>query len=155
MTSDAKIIELGIADVSRIMPLMAQSFDPDYCEAWSQSQVTGALLIPATSLLGVEQKSQMVALALSRTLFDECELLLIAVAQQFRERGVGAALMREVMVRARRNGARKLFLEVRANNPAIDFYAKLHFHQIGVRPHYYKKKGGGTVDAQTMAVDIG
>ena len=48
----------------------------------------------------------------------------------------------------------KLHLEVRANNPAIGFYARHGFVRIGVRRGYYRNRLGDAYDAHTYARPI-
>jgi ribosomal-protein-alanine N-acetyltransferase len=65
---------------------------------------------------------------------DERELLNLAVAPEFRRRGVGAGLMRSLMTGA----AISVFLEVRESNRAARvFYKILGFQEVGLRPEYY------------------
>jgi [ribosomal protein S18]-alanine N-acetyltransferase len=65
---------------------------------------------------------------------DERELLNLAVAPEFRRRGVGAGLVRSLMTGA----AISVFLEVRESNHAARvFYKSLGFQEVGRRPQYY------------------
>jgi len=69
---------------------------------------------------------------------DEAELLKIAVAPAWRQRGIGQALVRDVFARAAQVEARRLFLEVRERNLAARaLYRKTGFTEIGRRQGYY------------------
>lgn len=69
----------------------------------------------------------------------EAELESIAVAQDFRRRGVGGALLDDASTWARSQGATELRLEVRTSNaPARYLYETAGFHTTGVRPGYYR-----------------
>jgi [ribosomal protein S18]-alanine N-acetyltransferase len=70
--------------------------------------------------------------------FDEIHINNVAVRPEFRGRGMGTAVMRHVLEEARRLGARRATLEVRASNDgARRLYERLGFYVAGVRPNYY------------------
>jgi ribosomal-protein-alanine N-acetyltransferase len=65
---------------------------------------------------------------------DECELLNLAVAPEFRRRGVGAELVRSLVTEK----GISVFLEVRESNfAARAFYKSLNFQEVAVREGYY------------------
>jgi ribosomal-protein-alanine N-acetyltransferase len=70
--------------------------------------------------------------------FDEIHINNVAVLPQCRGRGIGTALMRHVLAEARRLGARRATLEVRASNvQAIRLYERLGFYVEATRRNYY------------------
>lgn len=70
---------------------------------------------------------------------DECHLLDIATAEKFRRRGVGTALIDELVKHAKQREGRFVYLEVREHNPsARALYEKLGFVEVGKRKDYYK-----------------
>ncbi|AXE53916.1 ribosomal protein S18-alanine N-acetyltransferase [Aurantimicrobium sp. MWH-Uga1] len=72
----------------------------------------------------------------------------IAIHPDFRSHGLGRRLMEALLEEAEALHARRIFLEVRADNPhAIALYASLGFEEIAVRPGYYQPEG---VDAVIM-----
>lgn len=72
----------------------------------------------------------------------------IAVARAYQRRGIGTVLLQALIGEARRRGARRLDLEVRADNPVAQaLYAKHGFVRIGRRRAYYQPSG---VDAVVM-----
>nr|WP_241429373.1 ribosomal protein S18-alanine N-acetyltransferase [Agrococcus sp. ARC_14] len=78
----------------------------------------------------------------------EGDVQTIAVRADARGRGIGRALLAELLEEASRRGVRELFLEVRADNPtARALYASVGFAEIGVRPRYYQPED---VDAVVM-----
>lgn len=69
---------------------------------------------------------------------DEIHINNVAVRPIYRGRGFGTALLRRVFVEARRLGARRATLEVRASNhEAQRLYSRLGFAPAGVRRRYY------------------
>lgn len=70
--------------------------------------------------------------------FDEIHINNIAMRPGFRTRGIGTALLRQVLAEGRQLGARRATLEVRASNvQARRLYARLGFRQAGLRRNYY------------------
>lgn len=77
----------------------------------------------------------------------ECEIHTIAVAPEYRGRGIGAALLHAILAVADDAHA-PVYLEVRVDNdPAITMYERNGFIRSGVRPEYYQPSG---MDAYTM-----
>jgi ribosomal-protein-alanine N-acetyltransferase len=69
---------------------------------------------------------------------DELHLLNVAVAPAARRRGVGRALVLDLLAYAQGSAAAKVLLEVRASNePAIRLYEGLGFVRFNVRRAYY------------------
>lgn len=84
---------------------------------------------------------------------DEAHLLNIGIAPDWQRQGLGAWLLAQVLAAARDQGARRIFLEVRASNlPALSLYQRCGFHCIGMRKGYYALAPGqaGREDAQVL-----
>ena len=150
-------------DVDRIMAVMAIAFPADYGEAWNRRQVSDQLLLPGTrhglitpdgacAPTGVEP---IAGFYLSRGVLDEEELLLFAIAPKWRRCGLGSALLTQFIQSAQKLGKKRLFLEMRQNNPAGFLYAAHGFRPIGLRPRYYRALNGERVDAITQELLIG
>ena len=72
-------------------------------------------------------------------LYEEAELVNIAVHPQLRQTGIGALMLREVIEKEREAGTQSIVLEVRKSNfPAIRMYEKAGFAEIGVRKGFYE-----------------
>ena len=70
--------------------------------------------------------------------FDEVHINNVAMRPAFRAQGIGTALLQRVLAEARRLGARRAMLEVRASNErARRLYERLGFYVAGVRRNYY------------------
>lgn len=150
-----------VDDLDRLMAVMAAAFDPTYGEAWTRRQVEDALMIGNCHYRLIDAEGREPApgmpaagFFLSRTGFDEEELLLFAVDPAFRRRGLGQALLRQLVEAARARGARRLLLEMRRGNPAESLYRSFGFQPIGERPNYYRTREGQTIDAITFARDM-
>jgi ribosomal-protein-alanine N-acetyltransferase len=69
---------------------------------------------------------------------DEGEITNVAVAQDFRRKGIGKALVSELIVRTAGRGVSRIILEVRASNhPAISLYEQMGFCRVGTRRGFY------------------
>lgn len=74
---------------------------------------------------------------------DESELLEIAVQPTMQGRGYGKALLAQAIALARRNGAVRMFLEVRESNArARRMYTSFGFEETGRRKNYYPTENG-------------
>ena len=86
---------------------------------------------------------------------EEAELLTIGVAATQQRKGLGRAMLREMLEAMRAKNLRRVFLEVRASNlAALALYRSAGFTQIGVRRGYYQNAQGNE-DAVTMMCDLG
>jgi [ribosomal protein S18]-alanine N-acetyltransferase len=147
------MIEILTADahnIASIMPVMDSAFDPAFGEAWTPAQCMATLSLPDTQLLIARAHDEIAGFAISRWVLDEEELMMIGVLPEFQGRGVGKQILQYMIDLAKSANRSKIFLEVRANNPAIKFYTSLMFTQIGIRPNYYVSNVGNRFDAVTM-----
>ncbi len=142
------------ADIPAIMPIMAAAFDPRFGEAWTEAQCCGAMSIPGTSLILAETDEGLVGFALVRTIIDTSELFLIAVEPEKQGQSIGAALFAAVQQQAADLGSRSILVEVREDNPALQFYQSLGFVAVGKRSGYYKRKDDGPRGAITLVQSL-
>lgn len=136
------------------MEIMARAFDPAYGEAWTLPQLAGVLVMPGTWLTIARLDAAPLGFALLRSVLDECELLLLAVAPLWRGKGVGKALLADSLKTARRSGITSMNLEVRASNTAIHLYEKAGFEYVHRRPGYYRGNDGQLHDALSFRLDM-
>ncbi len=94
---------------------------------------------------------RLVAFAVLMPAVDEAHLLDIGVVPERQRGGLGRALLEFLCDRARRQGMRRMLLEVRPSNAAaIAFYRRHDFVEIGRRRGYYPAPEGRE-DALVMA----
>jgi ribosomal-protein-alanine N-acetyltransferase len=140
------------ADLEAVMDVMTSAFDPGYGEGWTRSQCAGILPLSGVLLvLARDDRDRVRGFSLLRTVADEAELLLLAVAKTAQRRGVGAALLEHFIDHGRKTGIRRLHLEVRDGNPAVAMYQGFGFNAEGRRRKYYTGQDGSQHDALTMA----
>ncbi len=150
-----------IDDLDRIMAVMEAAFEPCWGEAWTRRQVGDLLTLPSTHyrLVGADglpsaKDRDAAGFILTRYAVDEEELLLVAVMPHLRGRGIGTALLKLCKDDARRRGARRVFLEMRHNNPAVSVYLANGFLPLGRRSDYYRLSDGSRLDAITFGCEL-
>ena len=150
------------ADVAELMELERSTFVTD---AWSERSMRGEVTgqngyyliafdadAPAGTDADAPRRIDGYAGLLAPRGAEDADIQTIAVAERARRHGLGRALMNALIGEARKRGARRVFLEVRADNPGAQaLYRSLGFEEIGVRPHYYQPDG---VDALVMRLTI-
>jgi len=72
----------------------------------------------------------------------QAEVLTLAVSAGHWGRGIGSALLTDLLAEAARHVCAEVFLEVRADNPrAQDLYRRFGFCDVGIRRGYYQPSG--------------
>ena len=72
----------------------------------------------------------------------QAEVLTLAVAAEQWGRGIGSALLADLLAQAAQHNCAEVFLEVRADNPrAQDIYRGFGFSDVGIRGGYYQPSG--------------
>jgi ribosomal-protein-alanine N-acetyltransferase len=85
-----------------------------------------------------EEERNVVAFAVAWHVADELHVLNVATHVERRRRGIGRAIMNELVSYGRRGRVRHVLLEVRrSNRPAIALYRRVGFFAMGVRARYY------------------
>ena len=141
-----RIRTAGEADLDAIMALERAAFP---ASAWEPATMRAEIASEwGRYILAVDDEGRALGYAGLRAVGVEGDVQTIAVADDARGRGIGRALLTELLVEAERRGVRELFLEVRADNDvARGLYASAGFVEIGVRPRYYQPED---VDAVVM-----
>ncbi len=112
--------------------------------------------VDAEELLGghPEDGGEILGYAVLRPVVDEAELLNIGVVAGRQRKGLGRAMLLEMLDMACERNMLRVFLEVRASNiAALALYRSTGFVEIGVRRGYYQN-ASGSEDAITMACDL-
>ena len=76
---------------------------------------------------------------------SKLRVLIIALANEFRRKGLGEKLLNMMVERSLNYGVKKVTLEVRKDSTAILFYRKLNFSSVDVLPCYYQDGCDGIV----------
>ena len=107
---------------------------------WSENGFLCSLRSPDALYLTVRQGGKLLGYCGFLQSFDEADVMNVAVAPDFRGRGIAGQMLRELMERGRARGILRYTLEVRQSNAAaIHLYEKLGFVSVGIRKNFYEK----------------
>ena len=151
MTITVTLADGGIIDLPGVMTVMDSAFEPRFGEAWTLSQCAGLLPLPGVWLTLARADEEVVGFSLARVVADEAELLLLAVKPAARGTGVGRRLLEQFMRSGEARGARRLHLEVRDGNTAVNLYNSSGFTLVGRRRRYYSGRDGELYDALSLS----
>ncbi len=107
--------------------------------AWSEEQIKS---LPEYAVyLGAFEDEKMCGIGSMYVLFDEAQILNVAVSEKFRKRGIGKNILDSLISCAAEKGAKTITLEVAHDNTrAISLYEKCGFSRVGVRKGFYAGK---------------
>ncbi len=96
------------------------------------------------TFLVVENKEEVIGFVIGITQKDEGHILVIAIRDDYKKKGIGTFLMKKLMDIYEKNGIKKLKLEVRVSNvPAISMYKRLGFKITNRLVNYYENGEDG------------
>ncbi len=156
MTAPVRLVPAGLAYAAVLAALHQRCFE----EAWSDRAMVEVLSAQgafAVMALAAESGAETpVGFALARIAGDDAELLSLCVLPTHRGQGVATRLLDEIMVLARRIGARRMLLEVaETNDAARALYASRGFAAGRRRPDYYRAPNRVPVAALELYRDLG
>ena len=109
-----------------------------YPTPWSRSMFAGELAKPSSMCLGAFEGEQLAGYLIISKYVDAWHVMNIAVAPQFRRRGIATALLERLFELTQDGSRRGYTLEVRVSNDgAIKLYERLGFTGRGMRRGYY------------------
>jgi ribosomal-protein-alanine N-acetyltransferase len=116
--------------------------------AWSEAQLSN---LPENATYLVALCDRIVCgIGSMYCVFDDCEIMNIAVSDDFRKKGVGSAILEKLIYVATEKGCQTITLEVAENNEsAIALYEKFGFAEVGKRKGFYQN-----ADAKVMQKTI-
>ncbi|HYT10856.1 MAG TPA: ribosomal protein S18-alanine N-acetyltransferase [Mycobacteriales bacterium] len=133
--------------VAEVMVLEDELFE---AETWSAAAFWNELAETASRHYVVAAADERVVGYAGLAIFgDEAHVLTVGVAGSAQGRGIGTALLRDLLAVADLRGARRVMLDVRADNEVAQrLYRRHGFVPVGRRRRYYQPSG---VDAVVMA----
>lgn len=142
------IRKMRSTDLARVMQIELATFTMP----WSESTFRGLLRRTDSDLLVAEVRGDVAGYTVFWAVTDQGELGNVAVAEEFRGKGIGRKLVDAVLDMATARGVREIFLEVRKSNAgAQNLYKTFGFYEVGKRKNYYLEP---VEDALVMKVDL-
>lgn len=137
------------ADVERVCELEKEIF-PD---PWGMIGVSESLRQDHTELLGAWHEDRLLGYVIAYFSIYEGEIARIAVAKDYRRKGIAGRLLAELEQICRKREAESILLDVReSNQSAIEFYKSHGFAVDGIRKNFYTKPAE---DAILMSREVG
>ncbi len=122
------------ADLSRVYQIETESFKDPYHPIFLMNLYE----LYSDTFFVAEWAGRITGYIIARKVGDKGHIIAIAVARDFRNRGIGRVLMETVEKALVEKGVREIWLEVRVSNKAaIKFYRKLGYCEAGVQELYY------------------
>ena len=150
MAGRRSIVLLNEADSARAAMLHAACFDVG--SEWSARSMRETLNAQTTLALGLEDGDHLTGLLLIQRVPPDAEILTICVHPDRRRSGAAQQLFDHAATLLGPYGIARLMLDVAGDNlAAISFYERNGFERDGVRKNYYRREGGGAVDAVLMS----
>ena len=142
-----------VRDAAVLAKLHAQGFH----RGWSHEDFASYIAGHDTPVyVACDARRRIAGFAMLRLAADEAELITIAVDRGRRNKGIGHALLHALFDDLATTGARRLFLEVAADNPAaLRLYAAHGFARVSERQGYYARPDGQPATAIVMVRDLG
>ena len=125
--------------LSSDIPAIARLECECFALPWAEKEIVSAFSRADFCGVVAQVDDQIVGYLLGLTLFEDAEILRIAVAKELRGRKLGGAILDRFFEIVRARGVERMFLEVRISNlPALRLYESRGFTRGRVRDKYYE-----------------
>lgn len=119
----------GIAEIEKLC----------FNDPWSESSIASELGNRLSLWLVAMDGEKVAGYVGSQSVLEEADMMNIAVAPEYRRKGIAQELISRLVSALYDKGVHSLSLEVRASNePAKALYEKNGFIPVGRRPNYYR-----------------
>ena len=138
---------MTVADLDSVLDIERASFSSPWKREHFLQEIHSHLSFPHVAV----NEDTVVGYVCFMSLFEEAQIMDIAVDPKVRGKGVASQLMERAITVAREKGAERLVLEVRESNAAaIRLYESFGFERYFVRKGYYE----GKEDALLMEIEL-
>lgn len=120
-------------------------------DAWTVESIKAWLDCDSNQAMLLVENSMIIGYCLYNQVFDEAEIIRLAVEPTVQQRGLASKLLKQLFSNLRKKLVINVLLEVRVDNKAaIKLYEKHGFKNIHSRKGYYRNRDGTTMDALVM-----
>lgn len=121
---------------------------------WTQAQLQDAC-VGVEQVLGLFVNGQAVGYMVAANIIDQADIHTLFIATDWRGRGLAKSLLKSMLVRLKKLGAKHGFLEVRQSNGiAQNLYRSFGFAITGKRVDYYKNVDASRENAILMSASL-
>ena len=129
-----RIDKMTAASLDAVAAIEAECFS----HPWSKKSLEESLEKENSLFLVAVEDEKVIGYVGMEVIVDEGYIFNVAVSADYRRRGVGYALVRELVTYSMKNSLCFITLEVReSNSSAISLYSKFGFIKAGERKNYY------------------
>jgi ribosomal-protein-alanine N-acetyltransferase len=135
LLTEPDIRQMTAEDLDEVLAIEQASFRTPWKREHFESEISGRYSFPFVAVVG----GRVAGYVCLMSLFEEAQILDIAVSPEQRGRGLARLLLEHACTVARERHAECLALEVReSSQAAIAIYLRFGFQRVGIRPAYYE-----------------
>ena len=132
-----EIKKMNLNDLDSIKDILISDFD----DFWNYNVLKDELQSDNSTYLVAKINSNIVGFAGIKVVLDEADIMNVIVKKNFRNQGIGALLLDNIISHCSELEIKKINLEVSSDNlTAIHLYKKFGFEQVGNRKNYYSSE---------------
>lgn len=139
--------KMNLNDLNIISPILQSDFD----DFWNENILESELENENSYYIVAKENDDIVGFGGLWKSIDDIHITNIVTKKNLRNKGIGNAILNELINQAKNFGYPIITLEVNENNiPAISLYKKFGFKEVGIRKRYYNN----TDNAIIMNLDL-
>jgi len=129
-------------DLNIISPILQSDFD----DFWNDNILKSELENENSYYIVAKENDAIVGFGGLWKSIDDIHITNIVTKKIFRNKGIGKAILTELINQAQNFGYNIITLEVNENNlPAISLYKKFGFKEVGIRKRYYNNSDNAII----------
>ena len=118
---------------------LCYELDSNTISLWSKKQWANEFKKEGLKVFGILLSNLIIGICVFQVVLDEAQINFFVVNHNYRKKGFGTCLMRNLIKECEKLNINKLTLEVSHTNfTAEKFYDKFDFSTVGIRREYYK-----------------